>query len=79
MPQDNPPKWERVEGENTGRTYRLAVPGGWLYRYYEEGMAFVPDPHAERELLAQIVHEELVRRSVDVDTITRVRLRILGA
>lgn len=39
------PRWERVESG----TYRLAVPGGWLYRYrFDHGvtMAFVPDPSA---------------------------------
>jgi hypothetical protein len=76
MPQNNPPKWECVDGLNN--TYRLAVPGGWLYRYYEEGMVFVPDTRAERERLAQIVHKELVGRS-SVDTIARVRLLILEA
>jgi hypothetical protein len=42
-------KWERVADDLN--TYRLAVPGGWLYRYsYREavGLCFVPiSPSAE--------------------------------
>ena len=54
--QQQPPvhKWEIVSqgsgpGENAS-TYRMRVPGGWLYRYQPNitsppsSMAFVPDP-----------------------------------
>jgi hypothetical protein len=38
---ENQPRWEEI----TWMTYRLSVPGGWLYRYEvtEPVMAFVPD------------------------------------
>ena len=32
-------EWERVDAD----TYRLAVPGGWLYRYRIAGICFVPN------------------------------------
>ena len=44
-----PPEWEHVAGDETEgnqHTWRLPVPGGWLYRYSEAGfdhcMVFVP-------------------------------------
>lgn len=42
-------KWEEVAYE----TWRLKVPGGWLYRYREFGnptMAFVPEPVAQTSI-----------------------------
>ncbi len=45
-------RWELVEESDIGNTYRLVVPGGWLYRhiiYSAHGnsvvMAFVPEPN----------------------------------
>ena len=36
--------WEPV-GDHMNYTFRLRVPGGWLYRYAHEGaMTFVPVP-----------------------------------
>lgn len=40
MPPSEPAEWKQV----TYNTFRLKVPGGWLYRYYQGGMAFVPTP-----------------------------------
>lgn len=49
--------WEPVEDAAT--TWRLAVPGGWLYRHVYpadqaplgEVMCFVPDPRAPHSIL----------------------------
>ena len=44
--QDARAKWEVVVPEGTP-TYRLKVPGGWLYRVVEPNgtsMAFAPEP-----------------------------------
>jgi len=34
--------WESVSSSTY--TFRLKVPGGWLYRFMGEGLCFVPDP-----------------------------------
>jgi hypothetical protein len=52
-PVQTPPEWEPIAGDDRddrreARTWRLPVPGGWLYRYSEAGfdhcMVFVPRP-----------------------------------
>ena len=34
--------WEALDGSCL--TFRMAVPGGWLYRFVGEGLCFVPQP-----------------------------------
>lgn len=35
-------KWTNIDGNST---YRMEVPGGWLYRYGNDAMVFVPTPN----------------------------------
>jgi hypothetical protein len=44
-------KWEKVWANEASFTYRLRVPGGWIYRFalkrperYHQSMVFVPMP-----------------------------------
>ena len=55
--QEALPKWEMAaesyhkDRPNEDLTYRLKVPGGWLYRVVEQNgtsMAFVPEPHTTK-------------------------------
>ena len=34
-------EWEEI----AIHTYRLKVHGGWIVRYYHDGLVFVPDTH----------------------------------
>ena len=36
--------WEKVIDCWSDDTWRLKVPGGWIYRYQELSLVFVPEP-----------------------------------
>ena len=52
-------EWELVTDQFSGNTYRLPVPGGWIYRtfLYDSGvdrntavaMVFIPTPHLPKK------------------------------